>query len=260
MGGVSSARQCALNEAKGKYVIHVDPDDWCDSLMLSDLYEKAESENADMVLCDYFMHINNHDYYIRQKPQENDSTQLQNQIFRQEIFGSLWNKMVRLEVIRKYGILFPKEINLWEDAWFNCELLFHPLKITYQPKAYYHYDFQTNPNSMVRKVNRNTIFQQKTFITHFENKGADMDSLMITKFCVLEVAFYRGLFTCGEVCALFPEIRTEYLHRNFIKRHALCQCLLGHYKLAVVYRTISICKSKLINRMKHWIKKAIRYE
>lgn len=259
-GGVSSARQEALNKAAGKYVIHVDSDDWCDSLMLSDLYEKAESENADMVLCDYYMHIRNYDYYISQRPKSIDATQLQNQIFRQEIFGSLWNKLVRLEVIRRYSIRFPKEINLWEDAWFNCELLSHSLKITYLAKAYYHYDFHSNPNSMVRNVNRNTVFQQKTFVSHFEKKGVDGESLLITKCCVLEVAFYQSLFSCDEVCALFPEIRKKYLHRNFLKRQALCQCLLGNYRLAVIFRRLSICKIKLINSLKHAVKKTIRYE
>ena len=259
-GGVSSTRQYALDLACGKYVIHADPDDWCDSQILLELYEKAESQKADMVLCDYYMHINCHDYYIAQKPRKLSARSIQKQIFNQELFGSLWNKLVRLDVIRKYNIKFPKEINLWEDAWFNCELLFHPIKIAYQPMAYYHYDFHTNPNSMVRNINRNTVFQQKTFISHFEKKNADKRSLFVTKSCVLEVAFYNELFKGDEIRRLFPEINSKYIACKFFKKQALCQCLLGNDKYSVFLRKTALYEARIIANLKKSIKKVIHYE
>ena len=33
-GGVASARQCGMNNARGEYVIHADPDDWVEPNML----------------------------------------------------------------------------------------------------------------------------------------------------------------------------------------------------------------------------------
>ena len=43
-GGVSSARQCGIDNARGEYTIHVDPDDWVDPRMLEELYLKAVEE------------------------------------------------------------------------------------------------------------------------------------------------------------------------------------------------------------------------
>ena len=41
-GGVSSARQMGLDNAKGEYTIHADPDDWVEPNMLEELYKKAK--------------------------------------------------------------------------------------------------------------------------------------------------------------------------------------------------------------------------
>ena len=53
-GGVSSARQCGIDNAYGEYTIHADPDDWVEPTMLEELYAKAMDEDADMVICDYY--------------------------------------------------------------------------------------------------------------------------------------------------------------------------------------------------------------
>lgn len=52
-GGVASARQFGMNEAKAEFIIHADPDDWVEPKMLEMLYNKAEKENADVVICDF---------------------------------------------------------------------------------------------------------------------------------------------------------------------------------------------------------------
>lgn len=53
MGGVSSARQYGLDHAMGEFSIHVDPDDWIDKDMLSEMYNKAVSDNTDFVVADF---------------------------------------------------------------------------------------------------------------------------------------------------------------------------------------------------------------
>ena len=51
-GGLGSARNYGLIRASGKYVGFVDSDDYVKPYMLRKLYEAAENEEADLVICD----------------------------------------------------------------------------------------------------------------------------------------------------------------------------------------------------------------
>ena len=67
--GVSATRQFAINHAWGEYTIHADPDDWVEPTMLEELYEKAKKEDADMVICDFYVDKENKkQIYQRQEP------------------------------------------------------------------------------------------------------------------------------------------------------------------------------------------------
>ena len=63
-GGVASARQCGMNNARGEYVIHADPDDWVEPNMLEELYGKAKEENADVLICDTAGRLHNKKYLM----------------------------------------------------------------------------------------------------------------------------------------------------------------------------------------------------
>ena len=56
-GGQASARNYALSFAQGEYLGFVDSDDWVDSTMYEEMYEKAEKEDADIVICDMVDHF-----------------------------------------------------------------------------------------------------------------------------------------------------------------------------------------------------------
>ena len=51
-GGLSSARNYGLKYAKGKYISFIDSDDWVRKDMFEKMYEKADKEDLDIVVCD----------------------------------------------------------------------------------------------------------------------------------------------------------------------------------------------------------------
>ena len=58
-GGLSSARNAALDIVSGEYIAFVDSDDWIEREMIEKLVEKAIEEEADMVQCG-FRYVNEH--------------------------------------------------------------------------------------------------------------------------------------------------------------------------------------------------------
>lgn len=149
-GGVSSARQKGIEEAKGEYVIHADPDDWVDALMLEELYERAQAENADMVICDYYVNMGKKQRYVKQQPSNCDSDTILRELF-QQLHGSCWNKLVKRACYRTYEVNFPEGVNFREDTIFNMRLLKHSIRCSYLNKAFYHYVQDANPHSLAKR-------------------------------------------------------------------------------------------------------------
>ncbi len=52
-GGAASAKNAGLAAVSGKYVVFVEPDDWCDLDMMRGLYETAERTGADVTICGF---------------------------------------------------------------------------------------------------------------------------------------------------------------------------------------------------------------
>ena len=53
-GGVSSARNQAMDMAKGDYLAFADSDDWVEANWLEQLYTIAKEQEADIVVSDYY--------------------------------------------------------------------------------------------------------------------------------------------------------------------------------------------------------------
>lgn len=148
-GGVASARQCGLENSQGEYTIHADPDDWVEPTMLECLYAKAKSENADMVICDFYMEHGNEIKLVRQQPSDLKARTVLCELL-QQLHGSCCNKLVRRVCYNKYGVSFPQDLSYCEDLFVCCSLLLHNIRVTYLNQAFYHYVQCENENSLVR--------------------------------------------------------------------------------------------------------------
>ena len=95
--GVSAARQTGLDAAHGEYVIHVDSDDWVEPTMLEELYTKAISENADIVICDYFNNIGPKQTVCNQRPSSLEPKKILQELF-QQLHGSCCEGVSKLPI------------------------------------------------------------------------------------------------------------------------------------------------------------------
>lgn len=215
-GGVSSARQVGLENAKGQYVIHVDPDDWVDSDMLESLYSKAIQDDADMVICDYYI-SGKSDIIIKQNISDTNPTKLLSEYLLQNLHASCCNKLVKTKLFADYGISFPQEIIRWEDLWVTCHLLMLPIRISYLPRAFYHYDVEINENSIVNRVTRRGVESQITFCNYFQTK---LDAVRYSEElyscfrATKELMFNSQLYSDKEIVDFGEAYNSRYLEGN----------------------------------------------
>lgn len=165
-GGLSSARNAALDIVNGEYVSFVDSDDWVDINMLKDMYENAIKEKYDIVMCSYTREYINKSRLKKLNMQEvaiygEDEVSLQ---LHRRIIGPLkeelanpeqtdslvtaWGKLYKTEIINNNNIRFiDTSIIGTEDCLFNVYAFKYIKKAMFLNKPYYHY-WKENPSSL----------------------------------------------------------------------------------------------------------------
>lgn len=219
-GGVSSARQCGIENAAGKYSIHADPDDWIEPDMLECMYAKAEETGADMVFSDFFIETKDGGRISEENPYSTDSKIVLKRLLSNELHGNLWSRLIRHSIYKEHGIRFPETINLMEDKYVICEILRHGCKTAYINKAFYHYDCFTNDNSLVRRFSPDSVRQLKEFVAHFENvldNDEYKDAIYRQKVQIKEWIFCEHCLSNQKFVDLFQEINNRYISENRIR-------------------------------------------
>ncbi len=220
-GGVASARQVGIENVRGEYTIHADPDDWVEPTMLEELYAKAKEDDADMVICDYYEEMVDSQKYIKQNLTDDLSSKtLLGLLLGQKLHGSLCNKLIKTDKIKEYELFLPKEVIRWEDLFFCCNLLLHPIKSVYLSRAFYHYNLFINENSIVRKATIAGLMSQVYFCDYFDKKFESLDDvfysdvLSYSKASTKELAYNSRLKSPKEVKCLYSEINEWYCSKR----------------------------------------------
>lgn len=158
--GLAMARNFAMARATGEYITFFDPDDWVELDGIENMVRTAVDNNADMVICDYFHNDQYRQTYAKQTPSALDHWSVLEDIATGKLFGYCWNKLIRLKLIQNIGATFPKGFYC-DDQYMMCTLLKEDIKVSYLPKAYYHYAYGSA--SLSRRYDENS-FRQDTII------------------------------------------------------------------------------------------------
>ena len=161
-GGVSRARQTGTDHAMGDYIIHADPDDWVEPTMLQDLYEKAETEDADMVICDFLIETKDQIRLLCQRPSGYEKETLLNDILSKRLHGSCCNKLIKRACYEH--VSFPLDLNCNEDAFVVMHIINNGAKVAYLNRTYYHYCMDTNPTSIIKGPKNKLHYQSLDFM------------------------------------------------------------------------------------------------
>jgi hypothetical protein len=130
------------------------------------MYEKAEKENADMVITDYYLSYQHREQYIPQIVPINGKDCIR-ELFMANLHGSSSNKLVKRSLYTDNAIVYFEGLNMWEDLVTSVQLCFFTKKISYLPRAFYHY-MQINQNSYTHLVSEKALQNMIDATTFFE--------------------------------------------------------------------------------------------
>ncbi len=156
-GGQATARNLALEKAKGEYIAFVDSDDFLERTMLEEMYNKAIEDSADVVVCDILEHKDGKANYYT-------ATDIG---YKFSVTPSVCNKIFKNEIANSQK--FPESI-WYEDLEYTFKIFMKTDKISLVNKALYHTNLRDN--STMRNQNSEKNLDILTAFSHLE-EGTD---------------------------------------------------------------------------------------
>ena len=125
--GIGKTRNFGIDKATGKYIMFLDSDDFLELNACEKMYEKAEKEELDIVVCDYYRYFDNGKKEEVKLPDFKNSSLKENPNIISEHL-SPWAKIYKTDLIKKNNIKFVENLK-YEDAPFVIEALDSAKKI-----------------------------------------------------------------------------------------------------------------------------------
>lgn len=160
-GGVSSARNIALNNLKGKYIFFLDGDDKIETNTLDDMLDLAFKNNYDIIQGHYYRFYDNNKNTFLHKLKTGDL------IATSDLTGFPWGKIFRAEMFKE--VIFP--LNYYYEDTIMSQLIYNDkLKCYGVNKKIYGY--RKNVNSVTYSSHRKPKSLDALYINMciFENK------------------------------------------------------------------------------------------
>ena len=169
-GGVSSARNVGLDNAKGEWIGWVDSDDYIASNMYENLFNTIEITGADYVYCNFYM-----DYGTRKEiyycPNSTNKNDLLIKWLRED-WNVLWNTLVKRELYETNKLRFDTDFNFAEDFFMTTSLYLISKRIVNIDKGLYFYNRCNEHSICANNFNLSDLKKAySTLFSSFKKKG-----------------------------------------------------------------------------------------
>ncbi len=131
-GGTATTRNKGLDNAHGEYITFLDCDDEYKPELISSMVKEIEEHNADLVVCGYYFKVEKEvdgitkttylepkKYQYRVFQNFNEMKQEYIDIWDNDMFSNVWNKLYRMSTIKQYGMRYRDGHVYTEDRVFN---------------------------------------------------------------------------------------------------------------------------------------------
>lgn len=186
--GTSSARNAGIDAATGEYIVFIDPDDQISSHYLQQLYNTAQNNNCDAVVCGYREILTNKQvvpgFILNEIRSGKDFVLSSTDVHSKNDLCFTWRILFRLDIIRKKQIRFNEKVIVGEDTIFNLEYFLESERMYCIPDALYDYTVN-NPHSIMKTLYKPNL--DSSLILQYEIRKQ-----LSEKFGLMDNSFYRG--------------------------------------------------------------------
>lgn len=146
--GIGKTRNFGIDKAQGKYMMFLDSDDYLEKNACELLFNEAEKNNYDIVVCDYYKVFANGEKQEFTIPYFKPSSLKENNKLLNIINLGPCNKIYKTELI-KNNIYFLEDLK-YEDTTFVAEAIYKAKKIGKINKCLHDYNIRENSETTVR--------------------------------------------------------------------------------------------------------------
>lgn len=250
--GLAGARNTAVAAARGKYLMHVDSDDFLiEPNAVETIVEKCELEDLDICFFDGKKY-----YKDKEVPYSENIPDIKEEylklLLKQSRLSSIWGQMIKTSLYQKYNILCVEGLNFGEDYCVKPLLLYYTNKYAHLEACLYGYN-NMNENSYTYSFSMSHTRQHIKAVEHlyaeFKSRDASSEILDCLDFAKLKAksrALNRWLASGNDI-ADFKEIKrinadkkyfTElprkfkiYFFMSQILSGKVCKCIYNVFSL-----------------------------